>query len=147
LIRRARWRTRLADLWWLMFGLGLAVFGLFMVLLAMGLFRPPTEDAAPGPKRIRRWLVTGGVVMPVVVLVVVFGATPYAMRAVPTRASQEALVVEVVGHRWWYEVHHPLPADREPLTGHGGNGRLKEFPGAVAFGGRGGDQGGEQRRQ
>lgn len=98
----------MADLWWLMLGLGVAVFVVFAVLLVIGLFRRPAEheglDAQP---RVGRWIVGGGVVMPLIVLSVVFGATVYAMRAVPTTAPPDALVVEIVGHQWWYEVSYP----------------------------------------
>jgi len=99
----------MADLWWLMLGLGVVVFAVFVVLLAAGLFRRrPAGDAEPasGPAA-SRWIVTGGVVMPVVVLLVVFGATVQAMRVLPADAPPEALVVEIVGHQWWWEVRYP----------------------------------------
>lgn len=96
----------MADLWWLMFGLGLAVFVAFAGLLALALFRRRSEDVDVDP-RIRRWIVWGGVVMPTVVLVVVFGATVYAMRAVPNEPPKDALVIEIVGRQWTYDVHYP----------------------------------------
>jgi len=37
----------------------------------------------------------------------VFGATVRAMRFVPTTAPPEALVIEVVGHQFWWEVRYP----------------------------------------
>jgi cytochrome c oxidase subunit 2 len=101
----------MADLWWLMLGLGVAVFAVFAALLVVGLFRrgSATESEPSGQTRnlVRRWIVGGGVVMPVVVLTVVFGATVSAMRFVPSTAPPEALVVEVVGHMFWWEVHYP----------------------------------------
>ncbi|MDP8958187.1 MAG: cytochrome c oxidase subunit II [Actinomycetota bacterium] len=98
----------IADLWWLMLGLGVAVFIVFAVLLGLGLLRRPAEDPEPDErKRIGRWIVGGGVLMPVVVLVVVFGATVYAMRVLPSGAPPDALVVEIIGHQWWYEVNYP----------------------------------------
>jgi cytochrome c oxidase subunit 2 len=45
--------------------------------------------------------------MPLVVLVVVLVATLAAMRVVPSTAPPGALVVEIVGHQWWWEVHYP----------------------------------------
>lgn len=45
--------------------------------------------------------------MPLVVLVVVFGATVHAMRDIPTTASEDALMVDIVGHQWWLEVRYP----------------------------------------
>jgi cytochrome c oxidase subunit II len=47
------------------------------------------------------------VVAPLVILLVVFGATVNAMRFVPTTAPPEALVIEVVGHQFWWEVRYP----------------------------------------
>jgi cytochrome c oxidase subunit 2 len=100
----------MADLWWLMLALGVAVFVVVALLLAVGLFRRSRTDPQPGektPNRFDRWMIAGGVAMPLVVLIVVFGATLQAMRFVSTTAPPEALVVEVVGHQWWWEVHYP----------------------------------------
>jgi cytochrome c oxidase subunit 2 len=98
----------MADLWWLMLGLGVAVFAVFAVLLGVGLFR---RRVAPRPAEtsnlVGRWIVGGGVVMPLIVLVVVLVATIAAMRVVPSAAPPGALVVEIVGHQWWWEVHYP----------------------------------------
>ncbi len=96
----------MAGLWWLMFWLGLAVFVAFAALLTLALFRRRSDDREADP-RIRRWIVWGGVVMSTVVLVVVFGATVYAMRAVPNEAPEDALVIEIVGRQWTYDVHYP----------------------------------------
>ncbi|GAB3344799.1 cytochrome c oxidase subunit II [Modestobacter lapidis] len=99
----------IADLWWLMLALGVAVFVLFAVLLAVGLFRRrPADESAEGRQPSeKRWIVAGGVVLPVVVLTVVFGATVAAMRAMPNESPPEALVVEITGHQWWFEVSYP----------------------------------------
>ncbi|SFE81969.1 cytochrome c oxidase subunit II [Blastococcus tunisiensis] len=95
----------IADTWWLMLGLGVAVFVLFAVLLGVGLFRRGrTGEAAPSE---RRWIVGGGVLLPVVVLVVVFGSTVAAMRTLSEDAPPGALVVEVTGHQWFFEVDYP----------------------------------------
>ena len=102
----------IAALWWVMFWLGLAVFALFVVLLARGLFRGRARDTdtdvqAVTPASRRRWLVFGGVVMPAVVLVVVLVATVETMADLQTGESPDALQVEIVGHRWWWEVSYP----------------------------------------
>lgn len=99
----------MADLWWLMLVLGTLVFLLFGVLLARGLRRGPNADeelADEDRRLIRRWLVGGGVVLPGVVLTVVLAATLWAMRATPA-APDDALVIEVVGHQWWWEIRYP----------------------------------------
>jgi len=106
----------MADLWWLMFWLGLAVFAVFLVMLGIALFRRTREPADEGSPdtdvedttgRIGRWLFGWGVAAPFLVIAVVFGATLAAMRATPTEPSPDALVIEVVGHQWFYEVTYP----------------------------------------
>jgi len=98
----------MADLWWLMLWLGLAVFVVFAVLLGMGLFRrhEPNDAGRPG-HGFNRALVVGGVVLPLLVILVVFVATTRAMRWVPTSAPADAMVIEVTGHQWQWEVHYP----------------------------------------
>lgn len=96
----------MADLWWLMLALGAAVFAVFAVLLAVGLLRRPADPERAGG-RSDRWILGWGVLGPLVILAVVFGATIAAMRGVPGEAPADALVIEIVGHRWWYEVRYP----------------------------------------
>lgn len=95
----------IADLWWLMLWLGIAVFALFVILLAIGLRRRPKEHDTP--PSTGRWLVGGGVLLPLVVIAVVFGATLATMRATPTQVPDDALIIDVVGHQFWYEVRYP----------------------------------------
>jgi cytochrome c oxidase subunit 2 len=101
----------MADLWWLMLALGVAVFAVVVAVLMVGLFRGRrTAEPEPGsqqPARFSRWLLFGGVVGPLLVLVVVFVATVQAMRFVPTSAPPEAMVIEVVGRQWSWEVRYP----------------------------------------
>jgi cytochrome c oxidase subunit 2 len=106
----------IADLWWLMLGLGGAIFLVFAVLLVRGLSRrrqDGDEAASDMSTLTRRWVMWGGAVMPAVVLVVVFGATVVAMRAMPSTAGGDALQVEVVGRQWRFEVRYPA----EGVTG------------------------------
>jgi len=101
----------MANLFWLMLGLGGAVFVAVVVVLGLGLFRRrPVGESQPdrqGRDSFGRWFVVGGVVVPLVILLIVFGATVRAMRFVPTSAPPEALVIEVVGHQFWWEVRYP----------------------------------------
>jgi cytochrome c oxidase subunit II len=101
----------MANLFWLMLGLGGAVFVAVVVALGLGLFRRrPVGEPQPdrqGRDSFGRWFVVGGVVVPLVILVIVFGATVRAMRFVPTTAPPEALAIEVVGHQFWWEARYP----------------------------------------
>ncbi len=100
----------MADLWWLMLALGAAVFVVFAVFLALGLFRPRSTETPTGPEQPHRfsaWMIGAGVAVPLVIIAVVFAATVHAMRGVATTVPRGALVVDVVGHQWWWEVRYP----------------------------------------
>jgi cytochrome c oxidase subunit II len=99
----------MAGLWWLMFWLGVVVFVAVALVLVLGLLRRRREGGPPPDRQgsFGRWFVAAGVVAPLVILLVVFGATVRAMRFVPTTAPPEALVIEVVGHQFWWEVRYP----------------------------------------
>ena len=103
----------ISRLWWLMLGLGIAVFVLVAVLLGFGLFRPRPDDddgseaEEQDAARTRRWVIGGGVVLPVVVIGVVLVATVGTMRTVSRAAPAGARTIEVVGHQWWWEVRYP----------------------------------------
>ncbi|MDY7101416.1 MAG: cytochrome c oxidase subunit II [Actinomycetota bacterium] len=137
----------IADLWWLLLALGTIPLVIVLGLLAYGLFRPrppdpeatalpvPPEDetdpdpSAPEPvpdttPTYGRWLIGGGVLMPTALIAITLGATIESMNDVPTEGSDDALVVEVTGHQWWWEIRYPdhaittanelhVPVDRE----------------------------------
>jgi cytochrome c oxidase subunit II len=87
-----------------------AVFVVFAVALSVSLFRrrPSDEDETRReiPSLSDRWFAAGGLSFTTIVLVV-FVATIAGMRALPSTAPPDALVVEIVGHQWWWEVHYP----------------------------------------
>lgn len=93
-----------------MLWLGVAVFVVFAVALSVGLFRrrPSDEDETRReiPSLSDRWFAAGGLSFTAIVLVV-FVATIAEMRALPNTAPPGELVVEIVGHQWWWEVHYP----------------------------------------
>jgi cytochrome c oxidase subunit 2 len=110
----------IAELWWLMLGLAVAIFLVFAVLLVWGLFRrrPAGDEAGSDmPGLTRRWVLWGGAVMPAAVLLVVFGATVRAMRSTPGEAGAGALEVDVVARQWRFEVSYPAEgiADTDEL--------------------------------
>ena len=99
----------IAELWWLMLALGVAVYLVVVVLLAVGLFRRRSSDPGEEGDEVssRRWLVWGGLVLPVALITVVLVATVGAMRAVRNDVPSGALVIDIVGHQWWWEVRYP----------------------------------------
>jgi cytochrome c oxidase subunit II len=102
----------IASLWWLLLILGTAVYLVFAVALAVALVRRrgPQPEAARhlGTSRLARsWIIGAGVVMPIIVLAVVYAATLVATGDTFRKPPPNALVVEVVGHQWFWEVRYP----------------------------------------
>ena len=106
--------ARIELVWWIMFWLGTVIFVGVTALLLVGLFRrqrtPGIYAALPEKQRDRAvnlWVIGGGIVMPVLILVGMVALTVWALRAIPAQAPSDALVIEVTGHQWWWEVHYP----------------------------------------
>lgn len=95
--------AEIADLWWVLFALGVAVFVLFALVLIRGLARSGDGER----DRSGRFIIGGGVVLSAVVVTIVLAVTLLAMRAIPSRATSDPIVVEITGHQWWWEVVYP----------------------------------------
>jgi cytochrome c oxidase subunit 2 len=101
--------AHIASLWWLLLGLGVAVY-----LLVMGLFlwafwrrRQAAPDEQRRAQRDARLIVGGGMIFPALILLVVFGATLTTLRALSAPTAGEELVIRVTGRQWWWEIHYP----------------------------------------
>jgi heme/copper-type cytochrome/quinol oxidase subunit 2 len=70
--------AHIASLWWVLFGFGMAVFVLVVVLLFVALLRrrrgsQDTKPESRGGDTGRNWPILGGIALPLVVLAIVFG--------------------------------------------------------------------------
>ena len=103
--------AEIADLWWVMLILGAAIFAFFVAGLAWALLRRPRGDeddpSQPPPATAGRWIVLGGVALPVVTVGAVLAFTVDTMVSLPDQGGEDALVVEVTGHRWWWSFEYP----------------------------------------
>lgn len=97
----------IAELWWVMLALGAATFAIFAVVLVAALRRGSRSTEEPPQARPGRLILLGGVVLPSVVLVIVLALTVRTMERIPNVASEGTLRIEVVGHRWWWEIRYP----------------------------------------
>lgn len=106
--------SAVADLIWLLFWLGGAVFIVVSGLLAYAIWhRRQTEE--PNPSAVApadagvgsRFVLIGGAVLPGLILLVVWAVSLQTMRAVPQPSGQEPLQIQVIGHQWWWEVAYP----------------------------------------
>ena len=102
---------RIADLWWILLAVGGVVFVLVMVLLLVALLRRSRGDDPPAAALANpgggRFIVLGGIVMPVLVLTGVLALTVNTLLALAAPAQSDDTVVEVIGHQYWWEVRYP----------------------------------------
>lgn len=102
-----------AALWWVMLAVGVAVLTLVTVLLLRTVRmrpagrrpeepRPDDDDERAG----RRWLLWGGVALPVVVLVPLFAWVVVLVERLEAGAGSDAVTVEVTGHQFWWEARY-----------------------------------------
>lgn len=105
--------AEVADLWWLMFFVGLAVYVVVMGLVLYAMFsRWRTEeggeerpDAFVPPLGHTPFVVLGGAIVPAGILTVLL---VFALDTqVAMNRAEANLTVRVVGHQWWWEVRYP----------------------------------------
>lgn len=106
--------SRIADLFWAYFDIAALVFVLVMGAFVVALFRKRRADAPP-PKsevpdevdRPKRRAVTVAGAFTVIALVVMLFLSIATSRALASLGTKDAVTVEVIGHRWWWEVKYP----------------------------------------
>jgi cytochrome c oxidase subunit II len=104
--------VRIAQLWWVMFGVAAAVSLAVTVLLLVAVSRSmQRSDGRSVPEVNGRALVwVGGVIVPVLILFPVLffsyrvGTEVYPP---PSGTAEAAVTIEVVGHMFWWEVRYP----------------------------------------
>jgi cytochrome c oxidase subunit II len=102
--------AKIADLWWIMFGLGVLVYAIVMTILILAIIRrqratretPPDSDESKG----WNWVILGGIALPAVILVIVFGSTIYTLAAISNPPDPDTLTINVIGRRWWWQVSY-----------------------------------------
>jgi cytochrome c oxidase subunit 2 len=110
--------ARIASLWWLLLAVCALVLVAVIAVMVMAVGRAVTIGlpAAPRPvdpaedRTALRWVVAATVVT-VLVLGGLLWASVRTGAAVAALSAPDAPTVELVGHRWWWEVRYP---DREP---------------------------------
>jgi cytochrome c oxidase subunit II len=110
LVPRGTGAREIAVLWWVMFALGTAVLVLVVAVLLRTVRRRPLEDGVPpdeAERRGNRWMVLGGVVLPVVVILPLSVLTLVIGDRLWSQGGDGVLDVELVGHQFWWEVRYP----------------------------------------
>jgi cytochrome c oxidase subunit 2 len=93
-----------SALWWVLLWIATAVFVIVAGLILFGAFG--RRRANPGRWSDHRFITLGGIAVPFVILAVVGVMTVLVARDISARPS-DPLRVEVIGHRWWWEVRYP----------------------------------------
>ena len=99
----------IAQIAWVMIGGGTAILVLVVALTALALRNPPRWLASP------RLVLAGGVAFPLVVLSALLA---YTLVVSPRLAASRPadVVIEVVGHQWWWAVRYLDAAGRPEFT-------------------------------
>ena len=101
---------RINVLWWLMLAISVAVFVVVLAFLAYALFRK-RDPAAPSilerrPLASLWFILSGGAVVPLVILVVVWGFTLHVMASQDSLGS-DAVRIDVNAQQFWWQVTYP----------------------------------------
>lgn len=115
----------IADLSWIIFTTAGVVTLLVFALLGVGLVRHrrARPDGPAVERRTERWVIAGGVVLPVVVLAPIAALSIGILDDNEGPTPDGAVRVEVIGHQFWWEYRYPdlgvttanelhLPVDR-----------------------------------
>lgn len=98
------------QLWWVLFGLGTAVYLGVIAYLFLALYRrrsSPQNAENPGWGGSIRTVIWGGIVLPAIILLVVYGFTLRTLWSLSAQAADAEVTIDVIGHQWWWEVQYP----------------------------------------
>lgn len=107
--------TSAAWLWWGMFSFATLVMVAVIALWLHAVFRSPSKGEETGDgdyvcRGQQRWIIGGGLVLPVssIVVLLAFGIPAgHRMLPLPAPEGEEVLRIEVTGHQWWWQVEYP----------------------------------------
>jgi cytochrome c oxidase subunit 2 len=105
--------SRIDGLFWAYFDISALVFVLVVGAFVVAVFRKRrpdlTEKREPpeAVERPRRRAVTAAGALTVVALIVMLFLSIATSRALASLGTRDAITVEVVGHRWWWEFQYP----------------------------------------
>jgi cytochrome c oxidase subunit 2 len=112
----SRESARVADLYWLMFGICAAVFVIVLGLLGVAVARRRQSQTSEGEQKRAR-AVGAGAAVTALVLLVLLAASEWTGRTIVAPAGHDAVEIEITGHQWWWEVRYPGSSpDRDVTT-------------------------------
>lgn len=105
---------RVALFFWIMLGVAALIFALVLVVLLVGVFRGRLSRQSQPLTLVqsRNLVLWAAVVMPVGVLLAFTVSSASIDRIMHQPLPKDALIVEVTGHQWWWEVHYLDPDEK-----------------------------------
>jgi cytochrome c oxidase subunit 2 len=98
--------SRIAGIWWLMFALAIGVYVVVAGCITLSILRGRRRRAGTASRRSEGlWLWLGGLVGPVIVLLVIAVVTVQTTAAL-RKPGRDPLRVDVAGEDWWWRVHY-----------------------------------------
>ncbi|MCA0453454.1 MAG: cytochrome c oxidase subunit II [Chloroflexi bacterium] len=104
----------IANLWWVMLIIAAVVYVQVISFLLLALFRRRNADGGgqlpdtgPPSKHARTFIVVNGIAIPIAILTFVFGFNLLTLVQLSPVNANAQLTIEVIGHRWWWEVRYP----------------------------------------
>lgn len=100
----------IAGLWWVMLGVGTIVYLVVLGLLFLAIWRGRRDPTGPENwwgRNSRAFILSAGVIFPVIILFGVYIITLGVLRSVSQSGDSQRNVIEVIGHQWWWEVNYP----------------------------------------
>ncbi|MEV6814146.1 cytochrome c oxidase subunit II, partial [Micromonospora sp. NPDC051296] len=96
--------ARVANLWWLLFWISIAVFAEVMALLTWALVFRRKRRVRVRHGQPLRFVIVAGAGIPLVILVAVYAVGLRDLAALGDGPGPDAPTIEVTGHKWWWEV-------------------------------------------
>jgi cytochrome c oxidase subunit 2 len=102
----------ISSLWWLLFGLAAFVYIVVMGVMVYAIFhsRQDVERNARFHRNGRSFILVGGVIIPTIILIIIYGFTLNTLSALNPPETADPLTIQVTGHQWWWEINYPQHA-------------------------------------
>jgi cytochrome c oxidase subunit 2 len=91
---------------WIQWGFATLTFAIVVAAIVVAVVRSRQPDDADDGRGLA-WIVGGGIVFPVVVLTILFVVSVNDVAAIMKPPAKPLVKVQVIGHRWWWEVRYP----------------------------------------
>jgi cytochrome c oxidase subunit II len=113
--------VQLANLGWLLTIVGAIVIVIIAVLLTIPTLRGwhagrageiPGVHSGDG----ERWIVIGGIAIPLVILIGVFAVTAATLSKTSHPPTRARFMIEITGRQWWWEVRYPSPDPQQTFV-------------------------------